>query len=108
VLKVKTGWSYTLTRRPRPRPRPSLMSGISCHEISFMTPHIKEIFCVLILQDEKHPAENLLNGNVNGRKWLISASRTVTSMAATFQLAECCVISSVHIGNNIHNFKQLI
>jgi hypothetical protein len=60
------------------------MSGISCHEISFMTPHIKEIFFNLNLQDEKHPAENLLNGNVNVRKWLISASRTVTSMAATF------------------------
>jgi len=60
------------------------------------------------LQDEKHPAENLLNGDVNGKKWLIAASRTVTSMAATFQLAECCVISSVHIGNDILDFKCLI
>jgi hypothetical protein len=60
------------------------------------------------LQDEKHPAENLLNGDVNGRKWLIAASRTVTSMAATFQLAECCVISSVHIGNDVLDFKSVI
>uniref|UniRef100_A0A2Z5TS20 Putative DNA repair protein XRCC1 n=1 Tax=Reticulitermes speratus TaxID=60591 RepID=A0A2Z5TS20_9NEOP len=59
-------------------------------------------------QDEKHPAENLLNGNVNGRKWLISASRTVTSMAATFQLAECCIISSVHIGNSGSAFVSLL
>jgi hypothetical protein len=84
------------------------MSGMSHHDIFFITPHIKELFSILNLQDEKHPAENLLNGNVNGRKWLISASRTVTSMAATFQLAECCVISSVHIGNSILGFKQLI
>lgn len=60
------------------------------------------------MQDEKHPAENLLNGDVNGRKWLTAASRTVTSMAATFQLAECCVISSVHIGNDILDFKCVI
>lgn len=60
------------------------------------------------MQDEKHPAENLLSGDVNGRKWLIAASRTVTSMTATFQLAECCVISSVHIGNDIHDFKCVI
>lgn len=59
-------------------------------------------------QDEKHPAENLLNGNVNGRKWLISASRTVTSMAAAFQLSECCVISSVHIGNSGSAFISLM
>lgn len=77
------------------------MPGMSCHEISFMIPHMKELVLILNFQDEKHAAENLLNGNVNGRKWLISAPRIVTSMAATFQLAECCVISSVHIGNNI-------
>jgi hypothetical protein len=29
-------------------------------------------------------------------------------MAATFQLAECCVISSVHIGNDILDFKCVI
>jgi hypothetical protein len=29
-------------------------------------------------------------------------------MAATFQLAECCVISSVHIGNNMLEFKYLV
>jgi hypothetical protein len=60
------------------------------------------------LQDEKHPPENLLDGNVNGKKWLISASRTVSTMAATFRLAECCVISSVHIGNNTLDFQQLV
>jgi hypothetical protein len=65
-------------------------------------------FLIFNFQDEKHPAANLLNGNLTGGKWLISASRTITSMAATFQLAECCVISSVHIGKNILGFKLLL
>jgi hypothetical protein len=63
------------------------------------------LFLILNLQDEKHPVKNLLSGSVTGGKWLISASRSVASMAATFQLAECCVISSVHIGINIYDFQ---
>jgi glucose uptake protein GlcU len=65
------------------------------------------LFLILNLQDEKHPVENLLSGNIIGGKWLISASRSSASMAATFQLAECCVISSVHIGIYIFDFKWL-
>ncbi|XP_069694966.1 uncharacterized protein [Periplaneta americana] len=59
-------------------------------------------------QDEKHPADNLLTGNLSGGKWLTSSSKTVTSMSATFQLAECCVISSVHIGNHGSAFVSLL
>ncbi|XP_021927455.1 uncharacterized protein LOC110833550 isoform X2 [Zootermopsis nevadensis] len=60
------------------------------------------------LQDEKHPVENLLSGRANGGKWLIPASRSASSMTATFQLAKCCVISSVHIGNSGSAFVSLL
>jgi hypothetical protein len=82
--------------------------GVYVIEISFIILHFYKSNSINSnLQDEKHPAENLLNGNVTDGKWLISSSSSVTSMAATFQLAECCVISSVHIGNNIFEFKWL-